>query len=755
MIEILISFFGTALAYCSLAVALVWTAERLGWLREGAFAELAWRGALWLGIAVAVTSILRVPMDDLWWSLRTPKPVEASVLNSAEVAVTEHRAAANAFQALGALLPDTVDQFEPAAVVAPSSRSAHLDSNAAQALTVLVGACLLLAVITLLRSVWNSWRMLHRARSTARPALPHWRRYRDQLSHATAEVHIVSVAALDSPVAAHSGLIMLPDWCDALSADAQRALLAHELVHIERRDPLWRVLDAIAVALLAGFPLARHSQARLHDLSEFACDSEAARRSGAPRALAECIAHCLEHSLSKTPALAVAMATPARGIVARVQRLLEDKPVAWNTWSATSKRIAVAAVAALALILPGIAITVAGEPGHDNTSISIQNSTSLFGNDILSASYSGGDRKLKLRIEGKVEFNDAETEIVSISEDGELSIVEKRDGVKRELRVTDAANGLARLYRVDGDEVPYDAAAAQWFSAILPDIFRTTGLDTDKRLKRILARGGVDAVLAEIALIKSDYVRGSYIGGVFARAELDATQLDRVVALIEAIESDYELRRALTPALEEGRLSDASQARVLGLAARMESDYERAELLIDASNQIVLDGQRLPAWQKATEGIDSDYEKRRVLEALLAQKQRSPAHAQLAIAMAGSIASDYEKRMLLEAAAGLDAIDRSAYVRVARAIGSDYERREALMRLLEQGAISKEVAFEVIAAAGEIGSDYEAKELLLAIAKVMPSDAQVIEAYRAVTRKLSTYERGEAEAGLDRFFASA
>jgi beta-lactamase regulating signal transducer with metallopeptidase domain len=755
MIEMLISFFGTALAYCSLAVALVWSAERLGWLREGAFAELAWRGALWLGIAVAVTSALRLPMADLWWSLRTPTPAGAPVPNSAEVTATEHRAASSAFQALRALRPKAADQIEPAAVATPSAKSAHLDTNAAQALTLLVGACLLFAVITLLRSVWSGWRMLHRARSTARPALPHWRRYRDQLSHSAGEVNIVSVAALDSPVAAHSGLILLPDWCDALSADAQRAVLAHELVHIERRDPRWRVLDAIAVALLAGFPLARHAQSRLHDLSEFACDSEAARRSGAPRALAECLAHCLEHSLSKTPALAVAMATPARGIVARVQRLLEDKPVSWNTWSATSKRIAVAAIAALALILPGIAITVAGETDGDDTSISIHSGTSVFGYDTLNASYSGGDRKLKLRIEGKVEFNDAETEIASISEDGELSIVEQRDGVKRELRVTAAASGLARLYRVDGDEVPYDAAAAQWFSAILPDIFRTTGLDAEKRLKRILARGGVDAALAEIALIKSDYVRSSYIGDLFSNAELDATQLDRVVVLIDAITSEYELRRALTPALAAGRLSDASQARVLGLAARMESDYERAELLIDASKQIVLDGQRLPAWQKATEGIESDYEKRRVLEALLAQKQRSPAHAQLAIAMAGSIASDYEKRMLLEAAAGMDAIDRSAYVRVASGIGSDYERREALMRLLAKGAISKEIALDIIAAAADIGSDYEAKELLLAIAKVMPSDAQVIEAYRAVTRTLSTYERGEAEAGLDRFFAGA
>ena len=41
--------------------------------------------------------------------------------------------------------------------------------------------------------------------------------------------------------------------------------------------------------------------------------------------------------------------------------------------------------------------------------------------------------------------------------------------------------------------------------------------------------------------------------------------------------------------------------------------------------------------------------------------------------------------------------------------------------------------------------------MLVALAKVMPDDADLIARYRGVARHLSDYERGEAERALDRF----
>ena len=42
-------------------------------------------------------------------------------------------------------------------------------------------------------------------------------------------------------------------------------------------------------------------------------------------------------------------------------------------------------------------------------------------------------------------------------------------------------------------------------------------------------------------------------------------------------------------------------------------------------------------------------------------------------------------------------------------------------------------------------------EVLIALARVMPNDAALIARYRDVARRLSDYERGQAEKALDRF----
>ena len=749
MIETFIAAVLTALAYCTLAVGTLWLLERLRILRDGAVAELLWRGALWLGIVMAAAICLRAPVSDL---MRAWRPLTAA--NIAPAAVVS---AATSTQPRP---PNPPRDDDPELTSNPAQTSAHVLAPAAAQLqrapalwlAAAFALMLMLAVVALLRALWSRRCLLAQARRHARPGDPAWTRHCAALAPNIAALSIRSVTGLASPIAVNSRLILLPDWCDALHADAQRALLAHELAHIERGDPQWRLRDAVAVALLAGFPLARYAERRLHDLSELACDAESARRTGAPRALAECLALCLEHSLMHPPALAVAMATPARGIVARVHCLLEEQPMFWSQWSPMTRHLAVVGLFAAALILPGIAISIADERGSGK-SISIHSSDAP-GTESLRMKYRGDGRKLSVDIEGKVTFNDDESAVTSISSGGELRIIDVHGGRKRDLRLQPTASGFDRSYRVDGDDAPFDAEAAQWFAGVMPEIFRLTGIDAKARLARIIARGGVDAAFAEIALIGNEHARGSYIGHLFRQVDLDEAQLDRVLVLIADINSDYELRRALTPALTEGRLSALAQTRVLAMVEQMQSDYEVAELLIAARDRVPLQGEHLQAWQKVVSSIGSDYEHRRVLMALLGQKDVQPEQV---IAMAAGIDSSYEQLELLKASIAKSPLTvpvRSAYLGIAGGMSSDYERGEALQALIEKGDVDAASALDIMVVAQQIGSDHTTKEVLLALAKVMPATPDVINAYRGVARGLSTYERGEVEAGLDRFVGS-
>jgi hypothetical protein len=84
-------------------------------------------------------------------------------------------------------------------------------------------------------------------------------------------------------------------------------------------------------------------------------------------------------------------------------------------------------------------------------------------------------------------------------------------------------------------------------------------------------------------------------------------------------------------------------------------------------------------------------------------------------------------------------------------IDADYERREALMALIRGSGFGQASAVAVLDSLAKVNSDYECREVLTALAAVMPNDAALIARYRDVARKLSDFERGEAERALDRF----
>ena len=116
-------------------------------------------------------------------------------------------------------------------------------------------------------------------------------------------------------------------------------------------------------------------------------------------------------------------------------------------------------------------------------------------------------------------------------------------------------------------------------------------------------------------------------------------------------------------------------------------------------------------------------------------------------------ATSQASQLLKEAVTLVRANDgvRSAWFAMLDGVASDYEQAQALEALLEAGPVDAALAGDVLASLGGIGSDHEATQVLRELAAVMPEDPALIERYRAVARRLSDHERGQAERALDRF----
>ncbi len=755
LVERLASVVATLAAHATLLLAIVWSIERLRLLRSPQALECAWRIGLF-GALLSTAVSLSAPAAPAGVAQRPtaagrPASIAAAPSPSMRLPVTG-TAQWGVADAAAAPLSMPSDEA-PAAKVRPALLLAPALTQGAVAAWL---AGLMVALLVFLRRSRGLLRLRQGAHLRGRAASPPlFDRLVDLAARMRLPLPAVRVTtAVTSPMAVPHALLLLPPWSEALPAEQQRAMLAHELAHLQRRDPYWRIAQHLALLPLFFHPLAWHAHRRLESLAEDACDAAAADLLGSGRPLAECLAACLSHARdgARMPIFAATMAHDAGPVVRRVRRLLEESAMS-NPASSASLRRGASLLGLLALLaLPGVAVTtVAAGPAGRSVEVRTTSGTETVRYRDRRDGYA-----LDVEQNGRVEFNAEETDVVGLPDGAELKISESVSGVKREIRFESIGGTVERTYRVDGTERTFDADGRAWVAAVLPRVLRESGAQVEARSRRLLARGGVDALLAEIDLIQPDHARAAYLRVLFGQGGLSPEQRRRGLALTAAIGSDYEKRNLLQAALEQDALPADLQVSLLRAAAGIGSDYERAELLTSAASRVSLQGEALDAWSEALRGIGSDYERRRVIESLFAQGSVTPAVLVRALDDAGGIGSDFEKRSVLEAIAARrseSADVRSAYLRLASRIGSDFERRQALMALLGGSSVDAATAGGVLAAVATMDSDFEARQVLVGLARVMPADAALIARYRDVARGLGDFERGQAERGLDRFAA--
>lgn len=111
-----------------------------------------------------------------------------------------------------------------------------------------------------------------------------------------------------------------------LGEEERRAMLAHELAHARRRDPLWFSAARAVESLCFLQPLNRLARVRLQDEAEFLADRWAIDRGVEPLSLASCLTEVAGWLVALRHPLPVpAMAARGARLTRRVERLLEER----------------------------------------------------------------------------------------------------------------------------------------------------------------------------------------------------------------------------------------------------------------------------------------------------------------------------------------------------------------------------------------------------------------------------------------------
>ncbi len=361
-------------------------------------------------------------------------------------------------------------------------------------------------------------------------------------------------------------------------------------------------------------------------------------------------------------------------------------------------------------------------------------------------------QKITGRIGGTVVFNAAEDDVESVK--GKVTLQERRDFRTTRIQFEPDGADIKRTFSIDGQTRPFDAEARRWLAEIIPVVLRETAMNSDTRARKIHARGGADAVIAEIERIQSGYARARYITSLVPLGIMTEPQLVRLLAGLRGIESDYERRTALVALIESQPATAASQVGVLGAVAGMRSDYEKRTVMVALAPRLLPDAGVAKAWQAAMARIGSDFEVRTVIETLADSAVLTPAQLDAAIQSTLALGSDYEHAVALKALLKhLDAANPAAlaaFLKSAQRIGSDFERKNVLIATIDGVKLDKAGYAAVLQAISGMGSDFDVRNVLTVLAQRMPADAELVASYRRVARRLGDHERGQAERALDR-----
>ena len=323
----------TYLAHSTLLLGAAEAASRAGLFAGARAQDALWKGALASGLLTAAVASA-TGGGPVTWGVGAALPVgDGAALASAP--------------AVGA----GVSTLAPTSVLGPVEWAG-----------VVVGLWAVVAVVAVARRLWARarWvRALGPRRAVGDAALA---ALAGEVGRAAGvQVRLTVSDALLSPVALGAHEVVLPRRALGLDRRALRALVAHEVAHLARRDPPWLVACALVEGVLWVQPLNRLARRRMQTAAESLCDAWAATHSDRPTDLARCLVEVASWGLAPAPVAVAGMAVRPGALEGRVRAVLDGRAVA--PVRRAHAALAVAAAVAVGWAGPGVSPSAASGLG--------------------------------------------------------------------------------------------------------------------------------------------------------------------------------------------------------------------------------------------------------------------------------------------------------------------------------------------------------------------------------------------------------
>jgi len=550
---------------------------------------------------------------------------------------------------------------------------------------------------------------------------------------------------IKSPVCLPRREICLPEWAfDDLPESELNSLLAHEVAHMVRRDPLMLMVMQALSRLFFFQPLFLLARKRLSDIAELSADEWAATHLADAKSVAAALYTCAT-KIHQTRQIqwGLAMAGDKSMLKFRVERLIGASGQPFRKSGMAAKGAVATGLLAITLGLPSIQFadalsakmptaTLANSTAHPGTPPSpeeieaemrrtinkqkakVAERARLLAKEAREAGYLDAPSEEEIANEMRLSIAEAEAEVAEHAR----RIAEEADSFGLDMSSDDHDGHVSRhITDVDGNglmtwsdgnrEVKVrwdgkftltddDKAIASMEEGAMLDLRSKSGgtkykariENPDGKLQTTYWKNGKKTAfdkegekwLGETLLLLVREV------GLNADARitriLKAKGAGGVVKEIEQIKSDYVARLYAGLLVEKADLSRSEIKNLVDRFAKMDSDYDMRLALSLLLDEKALDKSVMPKVMKAARTIDSDYELRLLLTPYIARFGADNSTMEDLIDVARSIESDYEMRLLLSSAVSGQPLSEGNVERLAKVAADEMESDYELRLLL-------------------------------------------------------------------------
>ena len=139
----------------------------------------------------------------------------------------------------------------------------------------------------------------------------------------------------------------------------------------------------------------------------------------------------------------------------------------------------------------------------------------------------------------------------------------KENDVSERVRFEKDGRKVVASYWREGEEQEPGAETEAHIGDVTLRFLRASAFEAEMRVARILKRGDVDAVLAEIDELKSDYAIRRYAVALSKREALSPDQLSILIEKLSGLSGDHDMARALQTIVEKQDVTDEAMLALL------------------------------------------------------------------------------------------------------------------------------------------------------------------------------------------------